>query len=96
MANEEEKRIEIIIDKLKSGNNESTSAPYWIILDPKQNMDCNIHVLAGMITGPFFSRKDAQEFLERTRYNFSDRAIVYCHSGHNSSDYYNLCKSLGI
>jgi len=85
-----------ITETLKAAGNEATNAPYWLILDPKQNMECNIHALAGQITGPFFSRKDAQEFLEATRYNFGTRAVVYCHSGCYSRKYLEYCRSLQL
>ena len=81
---------------LKAANNEGTSAPYWLILDPQQNMRRDVHCLAGQITGPFFCREDAQEELDKTRYNYSDRARVYCCSGCYSSKYMNLCKNIGI
>ena len=61
-----------------SEKNESTSNPWWIIIDPEQNLEKNddgIHKIASMITGPFFSRGTAEEFLERTRYNFSKRIM---------------------
>jgi hypothetical protein len=71
-----------------STENESTSYPWWIIIDPKQNFEVNengLYSIASMITGPFFSREEAQEFLSRTHYNFSKNARVYCHSGCYSS-----------
>lgn len=67
--------------------NESTSYPWWTIIDPDQMMSPGCHKVASMITGPFFSRKSAEEFLSRTRYNFSKRAVVYCHSGCYSDEY---------
>ena len=73
-----------------SEKNEGTSDPWWIIIDPKQNFntdDNGLYAIAGMITGPFFSRESAQEFLDRTRYNFSKNAHVYCHSGYYSDEY---------
>lgn len=70
-----------------SEENEATSYPWWIIVDPRQSFRCNPHEIASMITGPFFSRKEAQDFLDATRYNFSKRAVVYCASGHNSRQY---------
>jgi len=85
-----------ITETLKRAYNEATSSPYWLILDPQQNMRCNIHNLAGQITGPFFSRKDAEDFLERTRYNFGVKACVYCLSGNYSRKYDNLCRDLRI
>ncbi len=85
-----------IIETLKSTDNEATRAPYWLILDPRQNMNCDVHVLAGQISGPFFSRADAQKHLNGTRYNFSRRAVVYCCSGHQSRKYEALCDSLDV
>ncbi len=70
-----------------SEENEGTESPYWLILDPKQNMDCNIDMLAAQITGPFFSREEAQAHLDARRHAFSKRAHVYCHSGYWSRQY---------
>jgi len=85
-----------IIETLKTADNEATSAPYWLILDPHQNMRCNVHEMAGQITGPFFCRDDAEGFLRATHYNFSSRARVYCLSGNYSSKYNRLCNELRI
>ena len=76
-----------------SEENESTDSPYWMILDPKQNMSLNVHMLASMLTGPFFSRAEAEEFLKRTKYNFSKRAVVYGCSGTYSDQYRDACRS---
>lgn len=89
------KTVQTILKHIKDSDNEMTKAPYWLILDPRQNLDCNIHRLASQITGPFFNREDAQEFLDRTRYNFSKRAKVYCNSGCYSDLYTDLCSELG-
>jgi hypothetical protein len=83
-----------IIDTLKSAEPESTSYPYWLILDPKQMLRIDPHYLAGMITGPFFSREDAESFLKKTRYNFSKNAVVYCASGSYSDKYKNFYRSI--
>ena len=85
-----------IIDTLKSADNEATESPYWLILDPPQNMRCNINEMAVGISGPFFCREDAEDFLAATRYNFSSRARVYCCSGYHSAKYKRLCRSLKI
>ena len=73
-----------------STENEGTAAPWWLIIDPKQNFRTNIdgcHAIAHMISGPFFSREAAQRYLDNKRYNFGSNAIVYCHSGHYSHEY---------
>jgi len=83
-----------IIETLKNVNNESTDSPYWLILDPKQNMRCDIHELAGQITGPFFCRKDAELHLKIRRYAFSKMAKVYCLSGYWSEKYKKLWRKI--
>ena len=85
-----------IIDTLQKADNEATESPYWLILDPNQNMTCDIHALASQITGPFFCREDAEEHLKCRRYAFSSRAIVYCNSGHWSYKYKMLCRKLKL
>ena len=73
-----------------SEKNEGTRSPYWLIIDPKQNFWTNnegLHWIAGMITGLFFSREEAEDYLKRRRYNFSKNAKVYCHSGHHGEQY---------
>jgi len=70
--------------------NEATAFPYWIIIDPRQNFltnDRGIHNIAGMITGPFFDRLEAENVLKAQRYNFGKGAKVYCCSGHNTVQY---------
>lgn len=61
--------------------NESTSSPRWMVLDPHQMMRPDWSQLASMITGPFFSREEAERVLEARRHHYSDRAAVYCASG---------------
>ena len=75
---------------------ESTEYPWWAVIDPTQLMDIQLdrglYGAAGMFTGPFFSRERAQRFLDATRYNFSERARVFCMSGHKSRDWREFCK----
>jgi hypothetical protein len=81
-------------------DNEGTRLPWWCIIDPQQNLSTKpeaSHNIAGMVTGPFFSRERAERFLKATRYNFGKGAVVYCMSGHNSHDYerlYNACSAI--
>lgn len=70
-----------------SDENEGTEAPWWVILDPCQMMKPDIHTLAGMVTGPFFSRGTAETYLYNHAYNFSKRAQVFCMSGYRSKQY---------
>lgn len=78
-----------------SEKNEGTSAPWWAIIDPRQNFETGnhgLHNIANMITGPFFSREDAEMFLHRTRYNFGRNAAVFCFSGYYSYEYSSAIK----
>jgi len=75
-----------------STENEGTDSPWWFIIDPKQNIRCDPHVAAGQVTGPFFSRVEAQERLDATRYNYGRNAVVYCASGYHSFQYKQACR----
>lgn len=71
-----------------SEKNEGMASPWWVIVDPKQMMEPSCYtVMIGMVTGPYFSREEAQEYLDNHRYNFSRRAVVYCASGCYSGQY---------
>ncbi len=73
-----------------STHNEGTSAPWWMIIDPRQLMRLDeeaCHAVAGMVTGPFFSRASAQQYLDVKKHRYSKRAVVFCHSGYDSWDY---------
>lgn len=74
-----------------SDRNEGTEAPWWIIVDPGQNFSTGedgIYRIAGMITGPFFSREEAETVLRVQHYNFSQNATVFCASGYNTLQYH--------
>lgn len=81
-------KIEIEI----TGDNEGTDSPWWAIVDPQQNMRKKLSTAAFQITGPYFSRKEAEDFLAATRYNFSKRAGVWCFSGYHSYKYKMACR----
>ena len=87
----EENMPESIEIKLKvSTDTEATASPWWMIIDPRQNMKVNsygISNIAAMITGPFFSREEAEAHLEARRYAYSKNAGVYCDSGWRSRQY---------
>lgn len=76
-----------------SEDNESTDAPYWLILDPKQNMSKDLYVLASQITGPFFSRDSAERHLKNRSHAYSKSAAVFCMSGYFSPEYKHACRS---
>ena len=79
-------KIEISV----SDNHEGTDSPWWMIVKPQQNFSTGeqgIYNIAGMITGPFFSREEAELELESRRYNYGKTAVVFCASGYNSGQY---------
>jgi hypothetical protein len=107
-----------IVETLKSADNESTAAPYWLIIDPETlglswyddedetkgkmfaeldeyNVESIGERIPHCITGPFFSRTDADAHLKGRRYAFSDKEFVYCNSGHWSQKYKDLCRTIG-
>ena len=70
--------------------NECNARPFWIIIDPEQNFTKGkegINNIASMITGLFFSREEAQEYLSGKSYHFSKNARVYCHSAVDYGQY---------
>ena len=73
-----------------SEDNEGTDSPWWAIVDPRQIMKVDnqsVYHVAGMITGPFFSRESAQRHLDAARHHFGKNPHVFCFSGYNSSEY---------
>lgn len=70
---------------------EATAHPYWMIIDPRQMMKPAVGDVASMVTGPFFSRQEANNWLDRCRHRFSDRARVYCASGLCSDGWRSIC-----
>lgn len=78
-----------------SKNCEMTTYPWWGIINPEQIMtNKEPDPIAARITGPFFSRESAEAFLQKTRYNFSKYAVVWCFSGCYSEDWINFTKSM--
>lgn len=77
--------MKIIIEVSEA--NEGTDSPWWAIIDPKQNMGKDLGWAAGQVTGPFFSRQEAEDELKATHYNYGRRARVWCFSGYHSRQY---------
>jgi hypothetical protein len=79
-----------------SEENEGTANPYWIIIDPneeeEEDLNCfedgedyktkkgGINNIAFMVTGLFFSREEAENYIKNKSYNYSRNAKVYCYS----------------
>ncbi len=77
-----------------SEDNEITRAPWWIIIDPRQNFkldDFGLFNIATMLTGPFCSRAEGENHLRRNRHNYSKNARVWCHSAAMYSQYAEAC-----
>lgn len=70
-----------------SGDNESTSFPWWFIVRPGSGFNSNPENVAHCITGPFFSRAEAERQLNCRRYDYGPKAIVWCGSGYRSGQY---------
>ena len=73
-----------------STENEGTANPWWMIIDPRQNFvtdENGVFAVAQMITGPFFSREEAQHHLNIKRHHYTKNAVVWCHSGYGSGQY---------
>jgi len=72
---------------------EATAYPWWLILDPGKMWEGNAEGIASMVTGPFFSRESAEAYMKSHQYHYkrhggySDKAVVYCHTGHKSPEY---------
>lgn len=77
-------KIEIEVD---IEHPECTSFPYWIIIDPKQMMEPTTDKVGSMLTGPFFSRQEANDQINTRRHAYSNKARVYCLSGYYSGQY---------
>lgn len=79
-----------------SDDNECTAEPWWMIIDPQQNFRTDSRgaasVAMGMITGPFFSREEAEGVLKSRRYNYGKGAVVWCASGCDTVQYRRACR----
>lgn len=73
-------------------NAEATAYPWWMVIDPVQNMACSAANVGMNPVGQFFSRAAAQAHLDAKRHRYSDRAVVWCGSGHMSADWRALCE----
>lgn len=83
-----------------SDKNECTRAPYWIIVEPftvqndsNEDEETRVGALAAQshIYGLFFSREEAEKYLNSTRYNFHPKAFVFCKSGYHGRQYDMAC-----
>ena len=75
---------------------EATAFPWWAIVDPSHAWtdeadNASLHAVAHCITGVFFSREAAQQYLDAKSYSFSEQARVYCLSGHAARGWKEFC-----
>lgn len=73
-----------------SEDNEITSHPYWMIIDPRQMMSPDIGKVASMFVGPFFSRKAATDHMNASRYRYGKHVKVFCCTGRHSEEFAKL------
>jgi len=69
-----------------SNENEGTAYPYWVIIDVHSQLlsKKNYDIAASFVTGIFFSRESAEEYLKRKSHHFTKNAVVYCMSGYGT------------
>lgn len=73
--------------------NEGTESPWWFIVRPQsRGFLTDPEAIAHCITGPFFSREEAEHELNSRRYDYGHKAIVWCGSGYRSSQYKNALR----
>lgn len=75
---------------------ECTEYPWWVIIDPDVihglfDRQQRVGRVAAAITGPFFSRTEAEAQLARRRYAYGPHTVVYSLSGHESADWRAFC-----
>lgn len=70
-----------------SEKNEGTETPWWIIVEPLNLQRRKAENVAHCVTGPFFSREEAELELSGRRYDYHKDAIVWCASGYRSGQY---------
>jgi hypothetical protein len=67
-------------------DNEATDRPVWWILTPRFGGGSNTAAMLSSVLGPFWSREEAQAWLDAKRYRFSAKAKVYCGSAHHNPE----------
>jgi hypothetical protein len=93
-----------------TGDNEATAYPWWVIVNPTHvvndppydhddDVDDSTYVsdttIAFSITGPFFSRDEAESALRRRHYDYHPDAAIWCLSGHETQVYRNAIDAVG-
>lgn len=81
------KALEPLVAVAAEPDNEITSWPFWLVIDPRQTFSARVGDVASMIKGIFFSRKDADAHIEAKRHRYGSRVGVFCCSAHDSWQY---------
>lgn len=84
-----------------SEKTEATSYPWWIVIDaskiipccPDEDDECAVpsvswRSVANNVYGPFFSREEAERFIERNKHNLGKDTICYCMSAWDTGGEY--------
>lgn len=93
MTQETDELVKRLAEVAHAENNEATAAPYWMILNPRQMLKPTIGNVGSMLVGPFFSRKDATDYMNATRYRYGPHVGVFCCSGGNSEKFVGLYRA---
>ena len=97
MQEAEREELELLrsLVEIPHQDNEATASPWWVILDPKgSGVGISGTKIGPMIDGPYFSREDAEAYLEAKRYNYGKNPVVYCLSGHTSRKFVGLLRGI--
>lgn len=85
-----------------SEENESTESPWWMLIEPNilfemfeaaaehgeiPDKDRIRTAIAYSVEGPFFSRKEGEDYLKTRSYDYTQSAKVWCASGYRSHQY---------
>lgn len=67
--------------KLPDQETEATDSPWWVIIKPR-GMIHSASDISSRLTGPFFSRQDAQDHVNARKHAFNDKTEIWCLSGY--------------
>lgn len=80
--------------RLRFNSEEDPEGSYSADLDDEFVVEGILAMIPHCITGPYFSRKDAEDHLKARHYEFSKKSYVYCHSGYWSRKYKDFCREI--
>lgn len=74
-------------------DNEITESPWWVIINPR-GLIHTASEIESRLTGPFFSRKAAEDHVRNRRHAFGEKVAIWCLSGYWSYEYKKLLRDL--